>query len=432
MEKIEYINQFHHYKLCENVKKGEWYTRVKAENRDKIYAKTKEELIDKLYTFYGGISDFSFGAIFKLANEKHLTDADNAKITYDRANRDFRRYIDDDFAQKDIRLMRSSDIDAYIMSYLRKFQAENGKTATDKMLYSLKGIFNLVFRYATEGDYPILTHNPVPQDNTKYKKHTHTPKPKAYEKAFQPDEIAKIKAFCWNRIKTNNNYVVCANAYAILMAIDTGMRCGELCAMKWDDISEDKIHIHAQILCENEAKNTYKYANWTKNEKGHSCGGRYYPIMLDLKRILADLRQLQRNKGINSEWVFARANGAYMTPDVYRAALRKIAKANGTKLENNHAFRIALNSYVFIPANIPETERAEMLGHSVEVNLANYSYALNNAYSQTKGKIEEYLEYQKSDVPPKNISSTQVPPKIVSFEQRKRTLKSAKIKGSWC
>lgn len=430
MEKIEYINKFHTYKLCENKKKGEWYTRVKAANKEKLYAKTQEELIDKLYMFYGGISDFSFGSIFNEAIKKHLDDADNTRLTYDRSVRDYNRYISEDFSKKDIRLIKSSDIDKYIMSYLKKYEVETGKCATDKMLYAIKSIFNIVFRYATEGDYPILANNPVPQDNSKYKKHTYSPKPKASEKAFQPEEIEKIKNFCWDRVKNNNNYVVCVNAYAVLVAIDTGMRCAELCALKWKDITESSIHIHAQILCENEKQNTYKYVNWTKNEKGHSCGGREYPIMLDLSRIFADLRHLQEVNGINSEWVFARANGSYMRPDTYRSALRKIAKENNTKLTNNHAFRIALNSYVFIPSGVPETERAEMLGHSVEVNLENYSYALADAKNETKNKIEQYMGCQKSDIPPKKSIPTQTPPNIIVFEQRKRTLKAAKLKGS--
>ncbi len=44
-------------------------------------------------------------------------------------------------------------------------------------------------------------------------------------------------------------------------------------------------------------------------------------------------------------------------------------------LTNNHAFRMSLNSNVFIPLGIPATERARLLGHSVETNLRHYSFA---------------------------------------------------------
>ncbi len=34
----------------------------------------------------------------------------------------------------------------------------------------------------------------------------------------------------------------------MLFAIETGVRVGELCALKWEDINEKSIHIHAQQL----------------------------------------------------------------------------------------------------------------------------------------------------------------------------------------
>lgn len=423
MEKIEFINQFHTNKLCEDKKRGRWYTRIKSNDHDKIYANSQEELIDKLYLFYGGINDFSFGGIFKQAIAKHTNDAGNASNTSNRSKRDFDRFITKDFAKKDIRFIKSSEIDAYIMSYLTNYEKAHDETCTDQVLYALKGIFNIVFRYATEGDYPILTHNPVPQDNTKYKKHTHSPKPKPSEKAFQPQEIAQLQDFLWNRVRTNHNYVVCANAYAVLFSIETGMRSAEICALKWADIDEHSIHIHSQILTDDEKLHTFKYAKWTKNEKGHSRDGRRFPLTEKIRYILNELCSLQSQKGIQTEWVFARANGNYMSPDDYRSALRKIAKKDGLALENNHAFRMALNSYVFIPLGIVETERAKLLGHSVDVNLKHYTFALDDDKSleQTRTLLDGSVQ--------KTVCTQRVP-NIIDFEQKKRTLQAAKLKGS--
>ena len=38
------------------------------------------------------------------------------------------------------------------------------------------------------------------------------------------------------------------NGYAILLSIETGMRAAELPALKWSDVHDDYIHIHAQQL----------------------------------------------------------------------------------------------------------------------------------------------------------------------------------------
>ena len=43
------------------------------------------------------------------------------------------------------------------------------------------------------------------------------------------------------------------------------------------------------------------------------------------------------------------------------------------------SLRMSLNSNVFIPLGIPVTERARLLGHSVETNEKYYSYARKNS-----------------------------------------------------
>lgn len=53
-------------------------------------------------------------------------------------------------------------------------------------------------------------------------------------------------------------------------------------------------------------------------------------------------------------------------------------KSLGYQVTNNHAFRMSLNSNIFIPLGIPVTERARLLGHTVEVNLKHYSFGQKN------------------------------------------------------
>ncbi|MBR1860302.1 MAG: hypothetical protein IJ796_00350, partial [Lachnospiraceae bacterium] len=59
----------------------------------------------------------------------------------------------------------------------------------------------------------------------------------------------------------------------------------------------------------------------------------------------------------------------------YEKFLYRICKSLGYSITNNHAIRMYFNSYVLIPKGIDVTNRARLLGHSVEVNLKNYSFA---------------------------------------------------------
>lgn len=76
---------------------------------------------------------------------------------------------------------------------------------------------------------------------------------------------------------------------------------------------------------------------------------------------------------------FAIGKGDGFTQNAYSDCLRALCRSLGFQVTNNHAFRMSLNSNVFIPLGIPVTERARLLGHSVETNEKYYSYARKNS-----------------------------------------------------
>ena len=93
-------------------------------------------------------------------------------------------------------------------------------------------------------------------------------------------------------LKRNNGYYY-FDAMIRLHA-EIGCRPGELCAIRWKDIKtpsgnqeSPSLHIHAQIKENGSEKKRYEYVPVTKNEKGISRGGRYFPLtqkMMDILR----------------------------------------------------------------------------------------------------------------------------------------------------
>ncbi|SEB02763.1 hypothetical protein SAMN02910384_03128 [Pseudobutyrivibrio sp. ACV-2] len=80
-----------------------------------------------------------------------------------------------------------------------------------------------------------------------------------------------------------------------------------------------------------------------------------------------------------------------MTAQLILIQLSQAKKSEETEdisITNNHAFRMSLNSNVFIPNNVSLTKRAELLGHSVETKLRHYSYAQIDAEDDTLSKLE--------------------------------------------
>ncbi len=378
---------------------------------------TYKELIEYLYDYYYPnevITDYSFKKIFELAlDEKIRTESPKEKTIRD-YHSSYKAFITDEFGCKDIRLIKPSEVKEYIQTITKELNV------TTKRLYKFKGVLNLAFKYATDPEHAIISINPVPANNAAYKKNCTYVSKKPEDKAFQPDEIALIKAELWHRV---NRLSYDVNGFAILFSIETGVREGEIPSLKWSDVSETAIHIHSQQNDEmRNGTKVYYYNPSTKNEKGVSRDGRYFPLTDEIKKILDTLKTKQTELGIESEWLFCQEDGNWITTVSYYKALYRLTKKLNLSLNNNHAFRMALNSYVFIPAGLSAPERAKLLGHSVQTNLNHYTFARSNDYL---GSLTETLNRFK------NVSENREPQNeawnlnIISIETKKKPLRTA-------
>lgn len=377
---------------------------------------TYKELIEYLYNYYYPVDvivDYSFKTIFEKAlDEKIRTEGTKEKTVRDYHN-SYKAFISDEFGKKDIRIMTPSEVKEYIQTTTKELNV------TVKRLYKLKGVLNLVFNYATDPEHAILSINPVPTTNAAYKKNcSHTSK-RPEDKAFQPDEIQLIQEHLWKRVKRMHYDV---NGFAILFSIETGVREGEIPSLKWTDVGENAIHIHSQLNDEKrDGKKVYYYNPSTKNEKGVSRDGRYFPMTDEIRRILTALKEKQKKLGIKSEWVFAKENGDWITTAGYYESLYKLSKKLDLKLSNNHAFRMALNSYVFVPAGLSAPERAKLLGHSVQTNLNHYTFARADDYINDLKDTLNRFKNPSEHVEPHLVSGNL---KIIEFQTKKKTLKN--------
>ncbi len=369
--------------LMKNGKEKTYYqTRVKTlKTPPRSYS--YEGLIEKLYNhYYGGtvLNDYSFKTIFNAAlDEKIRTEAPKEKTIRD-YNNSYKAFITDEFGAKDIRYLTKSNLMEYMQVITQTMNL------TKKRFYKFKGILNLAYRYASSSEHGIIQHNIVPDDNIPFIKNCKDTNARPEEKAFQPHEVERIRKYLWKRVNTLKYDV---NGYAILFSSHTGVRQGEIPSLKWDDISDKMIHMHSQ---QNDRMTSdgkeYYYNPTTKNEKGDSKNGRYIPLTKDVKFILTELKQKQEALGIHSEWVFAKEDGEWTTTVAYYESLYKVCVEKlGLGLSNNHAFRIALNSYVLIPMGLNPAERARILGHSVKTNLENYTFSRDKEYLHEIGDM---------------------------------------------
>lgn len=238
-----------------------------------------------------------------------------------------------------------------------------------------------MFKYARR--HHLIAVDPLADFNNRpYLKSCDTSKARPEEKILLPDEIQKLKDEIRHRMTQKKYGAYYINGFACLFAIETGVRAGELCSIKWSDVKEDCIHIHTQqlYLKQENGKNYYE-VNYTKNEKGESADVRYFPLTKKIKDLLAEVKNLQTEMNIQSDYIFCHEDGEWIKTDAFETFLRRICKSLGFKVTNNHALRMSLNSNVLIPLGVTVADRAAMLGHSIQTNLEHYSFAQKNYVS---------------------------------------------------
>ncbi len=372
----------------------------------KMKSNDYNKLLDKLFEFYSnGLRDTTIESVFNAAiSEKAITENPNPN-TITNYKLYFKRFISPKLASMDIHSVSDIVLKQYTQEWV------NREHPKKKIYFKYKGVLNIIFNYAFS--HKIITANPVKSINNKaYVKSCDTRTPRPEEKILSPDEIKALQEEVRHRMTQDKYGRYYINGYAMLFAIETGVRVGELCSLKWEDVWENSIHIHSQQLTEKkDGKKVYYYSHSTKNEKGISQDGREFPLTRKIKALLKEIRDLQEELNIKSEFIFCHEDGEWIKTDAYITFLRRLCQSLGLKVTNNHALRMSLNSNVLLPMGVSVADRAAMLGHSIQTNLQFYSFAQKDYLENVRILLDS------EDREPKG--TTQEPKKVIIFPNNK-------------
>lgn len=366
--KKNYVKQNHERKIfhmeeAQGYKKGKWKTYIYEDGKRKgVVTNTEEELYERLFEYYSSLdnSNKTLEDVFELLC-KYKRDCLNRSLNTIQDDRTLFRLLSTELRDTPIREIDDEMIRKWIVS---DYVPKRPKISRFKKTLQL---IDQVFKFGIIKKHCI--ENPMTYILAKeYFKFCDNSEKEDEEKAFSEKELELLEKDAQNKL--DNPRVLMS-----LLAAETGMRVGELCALHNEDIGEEFIHVHRQQLREEnkstDSKTKYQHYEvlYTKDEKNHPHGGRYIPLTDKAREVI----NLASNIEGTSPYLFHdKCKSEMVTASSYSHNLLNRCKRLGCSLSNNHGFRMALNSRL-ISLGFEAADRALILGHEVQTNEAHYS-----------------------------------------------------------
>ena len=159
----------------------------------------------------------------------------------------------------------------------------------------------------------------------------------------------------------------------------TGMRIGEVLALKYSDIKDGYIHVQRQV-----------YQGEIKPPKYNSC--RTIPlhdaIADDLARHKKWHRAEMRQKGYRTDFIFTTHKGTLYTVENVRRRINKFYDAIKVPHKNIHTYRSTFCTQM-CRCDVPLEVASKLLGHkSLEVTARHYQLIKNDTMEDAIGKLK--------------------------------------------
>ena len=167
----------------------------------------------------------------------------------------------------------------------------------------------------------------------------------------------------------------------IIFMLQTGIRVGELCALKFEDITENG-EIHVQRMYQRDLKEIVEH---TKSDEGD----RLIPLNEKAQNAIRIARELQNEKGA-SEYIFS-ISETPLSPHSVNDTLKTLCNRLGILYRSSHKLRKTFISKL-IDANINIDTVREIAGHSDEKTTLNYYCYDRNSDKERREKILSALE----------------------------------------
>lgn len=366
------LKEIHPYKISYHEKADRWQTYIKDDmtpkGRKEIVRKKKSDLEKYLLEHYrlqlNTVKTYTFESLY--AEFMEYKEATTSKTTVDAYIKAYNRfYKDDEIIKEDLSQIKVPTLRMWLETKIREHKLNY------KAYNKFAVVFNQLFKYAVEMEY--IDKNPFDRINVRSLGLFNTPKKNSKEKVFSKSETKDINRVAFEDF-VEKPYCV---PLAVLFVFQTGLRIGEVVALKWSDIDFDAKTLRVCRFERVQQNYTADYKQLTTCEhvivecdtKGE-YGERFVDLTEDALYILRLLKEYYESEKIVSEWLFVNKRGRIHNRAM-DLRIRKYCNMLGIKEKSLHKVRSTFISMLRACGMSFEKIREEV-GHKSILTTANH------------------------------------------------------------
>lgn len=382
-KKKEQIISNHKYKISQmKGKDHRWATYVpdesKANHRRFVAKSSKEDLIDFLCDFYESGTGSS-----PLCNQPNTLESlypewleykklHTTAISYiNRIQSDWRTYyMNTDIIKLPLSSLTKLELDKWAHSMIKKYEM------TRKCYNNVQMIMRQSLDYAV--DIGIIDYNPMHQIKVDRKMFRREKKKPDATQVYTPEELASIEDLAWKDFYAEvKDYRLAP--LALIFQYQTGVRIGELVALRYEDIEEDH-YIHVQRMYRRDARQVVEH---TKTDDGD----RFIYLTEKARKIIAAAKDYQEKHGYDTDGFIFALNDHIIPQRSINTLLIKYCKILDIPYRSSHKNRKSYGSALLNNGMSINTVR-QILGHSDEKTTLKF-YCFDQSLSHEKEEIIE-------------------------------------------
>lgn len=258
-----------------------------------------------------------------------------------------------------------SDYNEFVIKELcPRYKARSGEKITATRRRNILTVVGFIFDYAVN-EKRILKRNPIRDGKLRLGKLEAKPKHKKPEEViFTEEELKAISKQCLETYQNGRGHNHNTANLAVIFDMYTGLRVGELSALKWSDctLTSEDPYIDIQ-----RAENNHKEIGEVKCDA--EAGRRRLPLPRPAVKLL---KMIRKDSKMNSEWIFAHSDGTRVTKTQINHALYHAERKLGMELiRGMHAIRKTYGS-LLQAHGYPTTMAQPLLGHTLIETTQNY------------------------------------------------------------